>query len=169
MVMSLEDVKKAAAMAAMMTRNAPGFTAGFTEIKSLLQQSQDHTSSALKQSQQHSYAMHATSTAANVQIATAAFSTFTHAFPGNGQHQTATTPTSTKPPNEWSCEETVAHLFKRSYITYAAYFRDENLNGMALIVIEEGDLGEMPEKNKLKQRAFLQEVTSLKKMCPTID
>jgi hypothetical protein len=50
-----------------------------------------------------------------------------------------------------------------------AYFRDENLNGMALIVIEEGDLGEMPEKNKLKQRAFLQEVTSLKKMCPTID
>jgi hypothetical protein len=45
-------------MAAMMARNAAGFTAGF--MKSLLEQSQQHTSSALKQSQQHSYAMHAT-------------------------------------------------------------------------------------------------------------
>jgi hypothetical protein len=83
-----------AAMAARLTQSAPGYT---------------DIASAVKQSQEHSYNMHATSTAATVKIATAAFKTMS-TFSGNGQHRATT---AIKGPNEWSYTEAVGHLVER--------------------------------------------------------
>jgi hypothetical protein len=61
----------------------------------------------------------------------------------------------------WNVSQTVAFLEEEGYNSYADYFEVEQLNGMALLQVEQDDIEEMPEKHKLKKRAFAQLVNRL--------
>ena len=86
----------------------------------------------------------------------------------NGQKETGAAPTekgsvSTMPVSEWDVRQTVAFLNAKGFSSYADHFREQGYNGMILEAVEESDVQDMPEKNKLKRKAFFRLVGKLAK------
>ena len=85
-----------------------------------------------------------------------------------GQKETRAPPTakgavSTMPVSEWDVRQTVAFLNAKGFSSYADHFREQAYNGMILEAVEESDVQDMPEQNKLKRKAFIRLVGKLAK------
>lgn len=86
----------------------------------------------------------------------------------NGQKDTGAASTekgavSTMPVSEWDVRQTVAFLNTKGFSSYADHFREQDYNGMILETVEESDVQDMPEQNKLKRKAFIRLVGKLAK------
>jgi hypothetical protein len=63
---------------------------------------------------------------------------------------------------DWSVDETVGFLKGKGFVSYANYFAEKEYNGMVLLAAEESDINEMPERDRLKRKAFVKFLADLK-------
>jgi hypothetical protein len=63
---------------------------------------------------------------------------------------------------DWDVRQTAGFLKRKGFDSYADHFESEGYNGMVLCSVEQDDVDEMPEANKLKRRAFCKLLESVK-------
>ena len=63
--------------------------------------------------------------------------------------------------SNFNVPSTVSYLKEMGFGSYAEHFKAQQYNGLVLIAVDKEDVQAMPEKDKLKQKAFLNLIAKL--------
>ena len=78
-----------------------------------------------------------------------------------GQSQSTVNEIQSGEVSDYNVAATVSYLKEKGFNSYAEHFRKEGYNGAMLTAVVDSDIQDMPERNKLKQKAFANLVARL--------